>query len=126
MRNTVFLTAAEAARLRELAVASRTAPELRRSLHAVLDRAEIRPAQALPTAVVCLHAPFLCIEVRHREHFHWRIVYPEQADFGRGRLSVLSPAGLALLGTPAGRPVRLPVEGDGQALELLVEEVLPG
>jgi len=124
-RQTVFLTPAEAERLDALALAINTSPEQRQSLRAVLDRAVVDAADASPPAVVRLHTPFLCIEAQHREHFHWRIVYPEEADFRRGRLSVLSPAGMALLGMPTGRHVRVPVDGGAQPLEVVVQELLP-
>ncbi len=126
MRKTVFLTPSDIERLRALAADRQTAALQRESLRHVIDGAVVgAPASRLCQAVT-LDTPFLCIEAQHREHFVWRIVHPEEADFLRGKLSVLSPAGMALLGAPAGRHVRLPVPGGAQSVEVVVHEILPG
>ncbi|KDP85986.1 GreA/GreB family elongation factor [Cupriavidus basilensis] len=125
MRKTVFLTPCDIERLNALAADQRTAALQRKSIREVIGRAVVGAPANRPREVVTLNAPFLCIEARHREHFVWRIVYPDEADFRRGQLSVLSPAGMALLGTPAGWHVRLPVADGTQSVEFVVQEILP-
>ncbi|GAB7547101.1 GreA/GreB family elongation factor [Cupriavidus sp. CuC1] len=127
MRKTVFLTPCDIERLSALAADRQTAAPQRKSIRDVIERAVVGTPDTPGTRahkVVTLNTPFLCIEARHREHFVWRIVYPEEADFRRGKLCVLSPAGMALLGAPAGRHVRLPVADGAQSVELVVQEIL--
>ncbi|MDW3687033.1 GreA/GreB family elongation factor [Cupriavidus sp. CV2] len=124
MRKTVFLTPCDIERLSALAADRQTAAPQRKSIRDVIERAVVGTAGSRPRKMVTLNTPFLCIEARHREHFVWRIVYPEEADFRCGKLCVLSPAGMALLGAPAGRHVRLPVADGAQSVELVVQEIL--
>jgi regulator of nucleoside diphosphate kinase len=52
----------------------------------------------------------------------YTLVYPEEADLARGRLSVLAPLGTALIGERTGRVVTVPSAAGPRAIR--IEEVL--
>ncbi|MFC0403035.1 GreA/GreB family elongation factor [Paraburkholderia rhizosphaerae] len=46
-----------------------------------------------------------CTVVGSANTYHWTLVYPDRSDYLMGRLSVLSPAGISLLGARCGQTV---------------------
>lgn len=86
-----------------------------------LARAEIRDDAAMPADVVGMHARVECVDERSGDRHDLTLVFPQEADAGAGRISVLAPVGSALLGlavgqsidwtTPQGRALRLRVTG---------------
>ena len=71
-------------------------------LQAELDRADVLPAADVPDDVVTMHARVLYVDETTGERRGVTLVYPHEADVSRGRISVLAPVGLALLGLFAG------------------------
>ncbi len=74
-------------------------------LEAELDRAPVLPVDALPRDVVTMHTP---VRVTDLEDGHQRtlmLVFPEETDSARGKISVLAPIGTALLGYRVGDTV---------------------
>jgi regulator of nucleoside diphosphate kinase len=77
----------------------------------------------IPPDVVTMNTTVQCTTV-DRAHAHtWTLVYPDEADYLRGRLSVLSPAGIALLGARCGQTViwRPP---RGMPIQYVISEIL--
>ncbi|MFC4523735.1 GreA/GreB family elongation factor [Cupriavidus pinatubonensis] len=124
MRKTVHLTSAHVERLESLVRDQEFPTCARQSLRDMIDHAIVFAHTKLPTGAITLHMPFLCIEAQHREHLLWRIVYPEEADYRQGKLSILSPAGMALFGLREGQHVRLAIPDRRQYLEYMIEEIL--
>jgi regulator of nucleoside diphosphate kinase len=124
MRKTIFLTRAHVERLNSLVVDQALPTHKRQSLREIIDQAIVCTHTSLPAKAITLHTPFLCIEAQHREHLLWRIVYPEDADYRQGKLSILSPTGMALFGLHEGQHVRVAVPESLNFLEITVEEVL--
>jgi regulator of nucleoside diphosphate kinase len=57
-------------------------------------------------------------------HAHqWTLVYPDEADYERGCLSVLSPAGFALLGARVGQTVECRPPS-GVPIQYIVKRIL--
>jgi regulator of nucleoside diphosphate kinase len=82
-------------------------PETAYPLVNKLSAAKLVPPARLPADVVTIGS-----EVAYRDDLtgramRVRLVWPEHADISRGRVSVLTPVGVALLGLSAGRPVPL-------------------
>lgn len=59
----------------------------------------------IPPDVVTMNTAIECSVVDSNNIYHWTLVYPDEADYMMGRLSVLSPAGMALLGARCGHTV---------------------
>ena len=79
------------------------APELADRLLSEIERADLRAPGEMPADVVTLGS-----EVTFREQDRTRtvqIVAPEDADIERGRISVLTPVGAALLGLTVGQKI---------------------
>jgi regulator of nucleoside diphosphate kinase len=67
-----------------------------------LDRADVLPASDVPADVVTMHARVRYLDETAGERRHVILVYPNEMDVARGRISVLSPVGAALLGLSVG------------------------
>jgi regulator of nucleoside diphosphate kinase len=75
-------------------------------LAGLLDEADVLPQRALPADVVTLHARIVTRDARTRRRQELVICWPQDADAAKGRISVLSPAGLGLLGLQRGAIAR--------------------
>ena len=84
-----------------------------------LNRAQVLPPEQIPESVVTMHSRVECEEQLSGEQHTLTLVYPNEADVGACRISILAPVGSALLGltqgqridwtAPDGRPLRLRV-----------------
>jgi len=100
------LTELDEVRLRRL-LARQAGPEpLADALCRLLDESDVVPSRAMAPQVVTMLSR---VTVRPMEGGAVRsvtLVYPAEAQAEQGPLSVLSPAGLALLGWPVGQQVQ--------------------
>ena len=78
-------------------------------LEGELGRATIYPRSGIAPTVVTMNSRVRIIDLRTQERSRFTIVYPNDADILEGRMSVISPLGLALLGQKAGDVVELRV-----------------
>lgn len=88
------------------ALNGRGVPWYEAALEQELSRARIVDPKRVPPDVVTMNST---VEVRcgHAEPDVFTIVYPEHADIDAGKISILSPIGLALIGARAGEEVRI-------------------
>lgn len=77
-------------------------PELADRLLGEIGRARIVPAAKLPTNVVAIGRMVTYRDETTGEENTVTLVYPEVADIARGRISVLTPIGIALIGLAEG------------------------
>jgi len=94
------LTLLDCARLRKLHCA---APD---DLAALLDEADLLQSEAIAPDVVTMQATVLIEHLQGGGTQQLTVTYPQDADAAAGRVSVLSPVGLALLGLRAGAIAR--------------------
>jgi regulator of nucleoside diphosphate kinase len=134
----IMLGADDAAILNELLLRTAhaaDAQEARDALTEKLYEATIVDARALPPGTVRLHSTVDYEELPAGIRRRVTLVNPGQADAGRGRISVFSPIGRALLGQrrdcvvdaalPAGRKMKLRVlEATEPDAELAAEAAL--
>jgi regulator of nucleoside diphosphate kinase len=71
-------------------------------LEAELARARVVPRGDVPADVVTMNSTIRIREHRGREVEEFTLVYPGEADALNGRLSVLAPLGMAVLGARVG------------------------
>jgi regulator of nucleoside diphosphate kinase len=90
-------------------------------LEAELARAQVVADDALPDGVVSMDATVV-FENQEGKRREVTLVYPEQADAARGKISVLSPVGSALLGLARGGEIDWPLPR-GNVARLRVIEV---
>jgi regulator of nucleoside diphosphate kinase len=80
------------------------APRLDR-LRRDLGRAPAVPPAEVPPDVITMNSRFALHDPRSGETISYTLVYPESAAPAQGRISVLSPMGMALLGARVGENV---------------------
>lgn len=102
----ITLTASDYEKLSSLAEAAmHTMPDVAQELTAELDRAHI-----LAKGKQRLDAVHMGCEVDFRDDTTGRVqtvtlVYPHEADISKGRVSILTPIGAALIGLPLGQSI---------------------
>lgn len=87
-----------------------------------LDRATLLEPDKMPAGVVTMNS---CVRFRNEESGHEYtvdLVYPHEAQGEQARLSILTPAGAALLGLAVGDRIDWPAAG--RTLHLRLIEVL--
>ena len=101
----LVIDAAHSERLEDLAYrAMQQAPAVARQLLEEVQRAEVRPAGELPHNVVTIGS-----RVTFRDDAGVaqtvRLVFPQNADITEGRVSILTPIGVALIGLAEGQTI---------------------
>ncbi|MDB5900829.1 MAG: transcription elongation factor GreAB [Ramlibacter sp.] len=71
-------------------------------LEEILNEADVVPSSAIPPDVVTMYARFVIRDLRVHRSQILVVCYPADAEPGKGHISVLSPAGMSLIGLPAG------------------------
>ena len=87
-----------------------------------LERAQVLPPEEIPDGIVTMHSRVDCEDELHNEKHSLTLVYPHEADFDKGRVSVLAPVGSALLGLSVGQTIDWTAPG-GRQLRLRVTAV---
>jgi regulator of nucleoside diphosphate kinase len=106
----LVVTDADLAKLREMTRALRTSQHPFRQyagdLEAELGRARVVPQADVPPDVVTMNSTVRIRDRRSREPEEFTLVYPADSDALDGRISVLAPLGLAVLGARAGDVIK--------------------
>lgn len=91
-------------------------PECRRSYGALamhlgqgLHQSKVVDPKRVPRNLVTMNSTVRICDVGSDEHEVYTLVYPEDADIDRNRLSILAPLGAVLLGARAGDIVSVDV-----------------
>ena len=87
-----------------------------------LERAQVLPPEEIPEGIVTMHSRVDCEDELHNEKHSLTLVYPHEAEFDKGRVSVLAPVGSALLGLSVGQTIDWTAPG-GRQLRLRVTAV---
>jgi regulator of nucleoside diphosphate kinase len=90
-----------------------------RQLEAELDRAVVVPSKEIPADVVTMNSEVRVKDVDSGKEMTFRLVFPGEADYDRGKLSIMAPIGTALIGYRAGDTVRWTVPAGIRRLEIL-------
>jgi regulator of nucleoside diphosphate kinase len=87
-----------------------------------LDDAEVLPARHIGPHVVTMNSEVRVRDLETHELLVFRVVFPRAADSAAGRISVLAPLGMAVLGRRVGESVAW--ETPGGLRRLRVDRVL--
>jgi len=87
-----------------------------------LDEADVMPATHIHPDVVTMDSEVLVTDIGSGETFSFHVVFPRSADANEGRISVLEPLGMAVLGRSVGDRIKWEVPGGMRTLR--VEEVI--
>jgi regulator of nucleoside diphosphate kinase len=91
-------------------------------LEALLDEAAVVPSAAIDPQVVTMNSTVVLEELPSQRHMTVTLVYPNDSDPERARVSVLSPVGRALIGARVGDVVKVAIPGN-PARELRLTEL---
>ena len=123
-RPPILISDSEKQQLNKLARAAfNRMPDVAEELQFELERAETCPSSQVPPNVVRMHSTVRFRTDKGTEH-QVELVYPEEADIIRDRLSVLTPIGAALIGLSEGQTIDW-TDREGRARHLTVLEVTP-
>ncbi len=84
-----------------------------------LDRAVVVPSREIPANVVTMNSEVRVKDMDTGKEMTFRLVFPGEADYERGKLSILAPIGTALIGYRAGDTVRWTVPAGVRRLHIL-------
>ena len=87
-----------------------------------LERAQVVSPQDVPDDVVTMNSQARIRDLDSNKEMVFTLVFPAEADYVRGRLSVLAPIGTALLGYRAGDTIEWEVPSGIRRLK--IEQVL--
>lgn len=106
----ITISERDAARLRQLVQACAPSnPEHIQRLKAELDRARIVPGPELPANVIAMNSTVELEDLEDGEILTYTLVFPENADIAAGKISILAPLGMAMLGFKVGDEFEWPV-----------------
>ena len=71
-------------------------------LQSEIDRAEVVSPQDIPSDVITMKSTACLEDLDTKEEEIYTLVFPENADLGQGKISVLAPIGTAMLGYEVG------------------------
>ena len=78
-------------------------------LEAELDRAEIVDPKQIPADVVTMRSKVRLKDLVSGEANTYSLVFPKEANFTEGKISILAPIGTAILGYKTGDTIEWPV-----------------
>lgn len=93
-----------------------------KKLEAELERAEVVDSRDIPADVITMRSKVRLKDLVSGESNTYSLVFPREADFAEGKISVLAPIGTAILGYRRGDTIEWPVPSGLRRLE--VEEIL--
>jgi regulator of nucleoside diphosphate kinase len=86
-----------------------------------LDRAVLVPSKKIPANVVTMNTHMRVKDLDTDKEMSVQLVFPSEADFERGKISILAPIGTALIGYCAGDTVEWKVPSGVRRLQ--IEEI---
>jgi regulator of nucleoside diphosphate kinase len=123
---TIYITELDYNRLNGLIDRTRernsTDREYLNKLEAELDRAEIVDPKDIPSDVITMRSKVRLKDLVSGQSATYSLVFPTEANFADGKISVLAPIGTAILGYRQGDTIEWPVPSGMRQLK--VEEIL--
>jgi regulator of nucleoside diphosphate kinase len=93
-----------------------------RQLREEVQRAQVMDKESIPADVITMHSTATLLDQTTGERMKLTLVYPEEADMDAGKISVLAPIGVAMLGYRMGDVFEW--ETPGGKRTIMVEKVL--
>ena len=123
---TIYITESDYQRLSGLIETTRERngidKEYLNKLEVELERAEIVDPRAIPANVITMRSKVRLKDLVSGETNIYSLVFPTEADFTQGKISILAPIGTAILGYKRGDTIEWPVPSGLRRLK--VDEIL--
>ena len=121
-QTTIHITKSDYERLSALIQKTREGNRMDREnlkkLEAELDRAEIVDAKDISKKVITMRSRVRLKDLVSGEANTYSLVFPSEADFSQGKISVLAPIGTAILGYKSGDTIEWPVPSGVRKLKI--------
>ena len=119
----IFITRQDRERLtlmldEALAAKHRDAASLKDLAHELAIAETVDP-KSVPSDVVTMNSRVVVKDMETGESSEYTLVFPEQADVARGRLSVVSPIGTAILGYSKGDTITWQTPGGPRQIQIV-------
>ena len=121
-QNHVVVTSQDAARLKQLlerAVIGARDQGLFERLEQELEVADVVQPEAVPADVITIHSTVRVRDLDTGEEATYTLVMPRDAYAGSGKISIIAPVGIALLGQKVGDRVELKAPGGLKRLKVM-------
>lgn len=76
-----------------------------------LSRAVVVPAAQIPADVITMRSRVRLLDLDDGSTYEYTVVYPDEADVARGRISIVAPIAAAIIGCREGDEVEWDVPG---------------
>lgn len=122
---TIYITDRDMDRLRNLVRRAKDANPTRvdlNDLEAELDRARLVASEAVPEEVITMNSKVRLVDRDTGEELIYTLVFPEEANIGQAKISILAPIGTAMFGYRRGDTFQWHVPDGVVTLE--VKEIL--
>ncbi|TWT48026.1 Regulator of nucleoside diphosphate kinase [Rubripirellula amarantea] len=118
-KKTITVTSEDRERLERLFVSSLAAAFLDKpylnDLRQELEQANVVGRGEVPADVVTMNSTVVIKDMKSKETETFTLVYPDEANIADGRLSILAPLGIAILGYRVGDTIRWKIpNGEGR------------
>ncbi len=87
-----------------------------------LSRCVVVPADEIPPNVITMRSRVRLRDLDTDSTFEYTLVYPGEADFAKGKISIVAPIGTAMIGYSEGDEIEWEVPGGHR--RLMVEAIL--
>ena len=115
----IYLTDQDLNRLQELIAHFHKKPEVE-ALEEELNRAVVVPQEMIPPDVVTMNSKVCFQDMGSGKEMEVTLVYPNKANVEKGRISVMAPVGMALIGLSVGQTIDWPLpQGGMKRLKIL-------
>lgn len=104
-KRNIIVTAPDHARLSDMIDFRNLSMRERSEAHALkgeLESAEVIAPDAVPPDVITMNSRAKLLDLDTSERMEFTLVFPEEADFEAGKISVLAPVGTGMLGYRVG------------------------
>lgn len=126
MSRKIFITEADLRKLEHLINVAKEfnsgKKEYLEKLELELSRANVVLPTAVPSDVITMNSKVLLRDIDYDDEMTYTLVYPEDADLSKDKISVLAPIGTAILGYRTGDHVEWEVPNG--VVRLRVEQLL--
>jgi regulator of nucleoside diphosphate kinase len=109
----IYVTTQDRLRLKGLMAQSTEAKD-RGDLAGLLDelsRAVVVPADQIPADVITMRSRVRLVDLDNGSVLEYTLVYPSEADFSAGKISIVAPVGAAMIGYREGDEIEWDVPG---------------
>jgi len=90
-----------------------------KNLGAELSRATVVASKDIPHDVITMNSTVRLLDLSTNEEMTYTLVFPEQAEIGEGKISVLAPIGTAMLGYRVGDTISWTVPAGVRKIKIL-------